>query len=123
MIPQYVKNKQNKSRVLWENSDISSSFEAQEINLLDGNYNSLEICFKDSNTIHFEKTNKGYGMRVSKIVGEGDKNLLSFRIRTVEYINPTKLLVGAGQMKNVNSNTAAEIYNTVLIPIKVIGYY
>lgn len=119
-------NKNNdmiKSKVLWSNTYVKGvPFEAQTIKLNSSDYDYLEWYFRDDKTIRCEKTIKGVGVRACKIVGEGEGSYVGFRFRDAIYENDISYSIGNGCLKSVNSNAEAGIYNTILVPVLVVGY-
>lgn len=115
--------RKNDGTVLWENSNpTATTFAAQEITLSSADYTYLEFYFKDGTSCICEKVAKGYDVNVFRLIGMDNNNLLSFRFRAANYINDTTYSITSGLYKNATTTSVGQNYDTMLIPLKVIGY-
>lgn len=102
-------------KILWTNSNPTSSFPSQTITLSSGDYDFYEVFFAyGTQTMQYVngfKSIKGKGL-IGGMMGFGSGTLLR---RKVDYIDETHLLFS----NSINGTTEGDGY---MIPIYVIGY-
>ncbi len=113
-----------KEKILWQNANPHQAFDAQNITLNSSKYDFLEFYFAncDSTFVCYIKVEKGCGGIASELIGEGAGAYIGYRRRIFRYINDTTYSIGDGMLKYANTSNQADIANTILVPIKVIGY-
>ena len=108
--------------VLWENPDPTAEFPEQNITLSSSDYDYLKFYCKNGSSCVCTEALKGYGVVAFSIIGESANTYLGIRRRHLSYVNDTTYSVKEGQMKQTHVNTAAIVYNTILVPLLVVGY-
>ena len=105
-------------QILWRNSDPSSDFKSQTINLLDKNYDTILIYFK-----HFKSDNDCFGQFFLKGLGSElikvDKDS-AIQTRTIKYVSDTQLKFGDGIFWH--PTLGSEVQNSRCIPLYIIGF-
>lgn len=109
--------------VLWENSDTTSDFGEQSINLSSGDYDILEVFYYDyKNTTSMKSVRalKGENIRLDAIFFYS--NIMYFSTRTLSYTNNTQLNADAGKQAGSNAVGTISAAPAQCIPVKIIGY-
>lgn len=119
-----------KKVVLWENSNPSSEFSEQTVNLISSDYDSYEIIWKhqsiDSNNITFStgKLPKGSSTQLYEALSFGTQayNYLILS-RQVTYVSDNQISFAKGA-RTIDNNGSIEknYFNIVAIPVKIYGY-
>lgn len=119
-----------KKVVLWENSNPSSEFPEQTVNLISSDYDSYEIIWKhqsnDVNNVTFStgKIPKGSSTQLYEVLSFGTQafNYLILS-RQVTYVSDNQISFAKGARTIDNSGSIEKNYfNTVAIPVKIYGY-
>jgi len=119
-----------KKVVLWENSNPSSEFPEQTVNLISSDYDSYEIIWKhqsnDVNNVTFStgKIPKGSSTQLYEVLSFGTQafNYLILS-RQVTYVSDNQFSFAKGARTIDNSGSIEKNYfNTVAIPVKIYGY-
>jgi hypothetical protein len=120
---------QLRTRVLWTNSNPTSSFASQNIVLSSGDYDYLLLFYKisyDSNAVVSKIFPKGYGTEIDiSEVFNGDYVSVN-RCRVITRNSDISLTVGNCQTGVLRNGGGTERYltdNAMLVPIQIIGLY
>jgi hypothetical protein len=111
-------------KLLWTNSNPSSNFNSQDINLSSDDYDKLTIIYKtqtSENLCMSETIMKGQGALLHYIQGQTTGFVGNIRWREFNYVNDTKYSFGNGYNQVVTQQTAT-ITNQNIIPLYIVGY-
>ena len=103
-----------KPKILWKNNNPTSNFTAQNVNLLDSDWDFYEVIY-GSNTasdsrLMSVKSIKGRGCKLNSKV---DSNNICDR--EIQYVSQEKLYINGAYVNNATRNEC-------LIPLYIIGY-
>jgi hypothetical protein len=124
-------NKENidniKGKILWTNSNPSTSFADQDVSLTSDDYDLLEIFFNQGTTntaCWSARAIKGYGTQliVTTNLNEGFAQTTGTRLRVVNYISDTTLHIGNCLTRDGAGSVTPTVNNTGLIPMYIVGY-
>ena len=113
--------------VLWENPDLTQTFNAQNIELSSSDYDYLDFYCQaakgayatGNNIIHFKVLKGGSALNVGYAIG--GSSYLGYRYRTFSCTDYTHYAVSEAKEQFVNSSTST-VNNNNMVPIKVIGF-
>ena len=105
----------NLGTVLWENSNPTEAFAAQDITLSSSNYDVVEVFYINTNNSTDDirqnsvRAMKGSSLRLFSVGGHNDR-------RDLVYSSDTVYKAGGGTIINGSAN------NRLCVPVKIIGY-